>query len=88
MRRLRHLPVPFTLLVLACPVPAGSGAQDLAIQDPLAKAMAEIAPRSDEERWRLIPWSTSLTDTLEQARESGRPVFLFGYDGVLDTGNC
>ncbi len=61
-----------------------SPAQDL----DLATCLDEVRPRAEEERWRAIPWSTSVTDTLARAKAEHRAVFLFGYDGLLDTGNC
>ncbi len=56
--------------------------------DPLEEALARVRPRPEEERWRLIPFLPSLQKAFEAASRENKPVFLFGYDGVLDTGNC
>lgn len=56
--------------------------------DPIADALQAIRATADEDRWRTIPWRESLTDTLAEAKAAGRPVFLFGADGDLWTGNC
>jgi hypothetical protein len=70
-------PLALSLLALATP-------QD----DPIGSAIASTRPTAAEERWRLVPWLDSVTEALERARREQRPVFLFGYDGDLDTGNC
>jgi hypothetical protein len=60
----------------------------LAQADPIENALAMARPAPHEERWRLIPWRPSFTKALEEAKKSNKPVFLFGYDGTLDNGNC
>ena len=56
--------------------------------DPVDATLRLARPAPSEERWRLIPWHTSLTAALREAARIERPVFYFGYDGVLDVGNC
>ena len=57
-------------------------------QDPIDATLRLARPEPSEERWRLIPWRTSLTDALREGARVERPVFYFGYDGILDVGNC
>jgi hypothetical protein len=64
-------------------------------QDPSAEASEAVAPAlfaarltPAEERWGLIPWRESLTDTLAEAEREQRPVFLLGADGDLWSDNC
>ena len=64
--------------------PAGLAAQ----ADALAATLERARVRPDESRWLAIPWHTSLTEALATAQREQRPVFLFGYDGVADTGLC
>ncbi len=56
--------------------------------DPIEEALAKARPRPGEERWRLIPWIDSFKKGLEAAKKGKKPLFFFGYDGVLETGNC
>lgn len=75
------------LSLLFAPYPASpqSPAQG---PDNVEQILAQVRPRPDEERWRLIPWGESLTQALLAAKDQNKPVFYFGYDGILDTGNC
>ncbi len=43
---------------------------------------------SDNTAWRRIPWAGSLFDAERAAKHENRPVFLFTYDGNIDTGRC
>jgi hypothetical protein len=43
---------------------------------------------SDTTAWKKVPWAASLLEARRLSREEGRPVFLFTYDGNLDTGRC
>ena len=81
---IRRYLLPFCLLAAAVP----SRAQDLACSRPAKDTIARIRATDDEERWRLIPWKDSLVEAIAVAQETRKPVFFFGYDGVLDTGNC
>ncbi len=56
--------------------------------DPIAEGLARARPLAAEERWKALAWRTSLTEALAESRDCGKPVFLFGYDGVADTGLC
>ena len=56
--------------------------------DPIGATLERARVRPDESRWQAIPWHTSLTEALATAQREQRPVFLFGYDGVADTGLC
>jgi len=55
--------------------------------DPIAMALARSQPTQAELRWRLVPWMRSLRQALAAGSRTGKPVFYFGYDGILDTGN-
>jgi hypothetical protein len=56
--------------------------------DPVGEALDAARLRPAEERWRLVPWRTSLAAGLAEAKERNLPLFLFGYDGILGSGNC
>lgn len=67
-------------------------------QDPLPEesvaavtiesAMAWARPRREEEGWRFVPWRRSLVAALDEARESKKPVFYYGCDGIIESGSC
>jgi hypothetical protein len=38
--------------------------------------------------WQTIPWVASLTEARRLSREEHRPLFLFVYNGDLDSGRC
>jgi len=75
---MRCLPM---LLLLSLCAPAAD-------PDAIEKSLAAVRPPATEERWRLVPWRSSLSAALEEARKVDRPVFFFGYDGILGSGNC
>lgn len=70
-------------LVLLLTLPAVTAEPDL-----IEEGLAAVRPRAIEERWRLVPWRTSLSAAFEEAKERKLPVFFFGYDGILGSGNC
>ncbi len=55
---------------------------------PIEKVLKTVRPRAAEQRWRLVPWHTSLSRAFAVAKKQGKPLFFFGYDGVLGSGNC
>ena len=78
-------PCPAAVLVLlACsPLPAQASRPD-----PVAEGLTRARPLAAEERWKALAWRTSLAEALAESQTCGKPVFLFGYDGVADTGLC
>jgi hypothetical protein len=38
--------------------------------------------------WRKIPWTASLLAARRTSEREKRPVFLFTYDGNIETGRC
>ncbi|MEW6158508.1 MAG: hypothetical protein AB1813_13830 [Verrucomicrobiota bacterium] len=45
-------------------------------------------PKADEKRFDEIGWAPDIRAALQQAREQGRPVFLFTHDGRMNLGRC
>ncbi len=56
--------------------------------DSLAEGVAAVRATDGERRWRLIPFGDSLAAALKEGQERNRPIYFFGGDGVLDSGNC
>lgn len=38
--------------------------------------------------WRKIPWTASLLAARRTSEREKQPIFLFTYDGNIDTGRC
>jgi hypothetical protein len=62
-------------------------ASDAVAQDAIDAAIGATRATAAEERWRTIPWLTSLRAALQRGQTESKPVFFFAYDGILDTGN-
>ena len=72
------------LVLSAVPGAAAGGERDEAW---VARRVQQVR-ESDTTAWKKIPWAASLLEARRLSREEGRPVFLFSYDGNLDTGRC
>ena len=48
----------------------------------------EIQPTALERKFDTIAWVPTLHAALKLAKEHGRPVMLFTYDGQMQTGRC
>jgi hypothetical protein len=55
--------------------------------DWIARRVAEIK-QADAPALSRIPWAPSLLEARQMSQQQSRPVFLFSYDGSLDTGRC
>jgi hypothetical protein len=54
----------------------------------LDAAFAAALPPLVESRWTLIPWRHSLTDALDEAKQTQRPIYLYVNDGDVESGRC
>jgi len=48
----------------------------------------EIEPTAAERKFDSIAWVPSIKDALKMAKEHGRPIMMFTYDGQIQTGRC
>jgi hypothetical protein len=44
--------------------------------------------KGDAEGWRAIPWVASVPEAVALAKKEDRPLFVFSFEGNLDTGRC
>jgi hypothetical protein len=58
--------------------------EDLAAR--LDRVIHDWQPSADERRFDEIGWARDIREALRLSRESGRPVFLFTYDGASMAG--
>jgi hypothetical protein len=60
--------------------------------DPLVNEVQEkvrkIQPSRAEKRFDEIGWAASILQAEDVAARLNRPVFLFTYNGSIDTGRC
>jgi hypothetical protein len=54
----------------------------------IERQVHSIQPSHAERRFDEIGWAPSILAAEELARKNNRPVFLFTYDGNIDTGRC
>lgn len=59
----------------------GSAAQDESLTDERFRELHEQLQPSESERWRTIPWMTSVIDAQQAAAEGKKPIFIWAMDG-------
>jgi len=52
------------------------------------KRVRDLQPSRDERRLDEIGWAHGILEAEKVARQNRRPVFLFTYDGNIETGRC
>jgi len=60
---------------------------DALVTDVEAK-LRKIQPTRAEKRYDEIGWANSILQAEDVAARSNRPIFLFTYNGNVDTGRC
>jgi hypothetical protein len=61
----------------------------IALGDEAAiRKQIERIKESEVSTWRKIPWTASLLAARRASEREKRPVFLFTYDGNIETGRC
>ncbi len=79
---------------VSCVVLAGSAvaAETFLKDDKLVTTVEEkvhkLQPTRAEKRFDEIGWAPSLLEAETLAKQNNRPVFLFTYDGKIETGRC
>ena len=56
--------------------------------DWVEKRVRELQPSRAERKIDEIGWASGILEAERLARSLNRPVFLFTYDGRIDTGRC
>lgn len=75
-------------LLLGSAIAADLWLKDDSLVSSVEKKVHDLQPTRDERRYDLIGWAPSILAAEARAREVGRPVFLFTYDGKIETGRC
>ena len=79
-----------TSLVLLATVAIGAETwlKDDKLVGSVEKKVRNIQPTRAEKRFDEIGWAPSILRAEELAKKGNRPVFLFTYNGKIDTGRC
>ncbi|HWB82783.1 MAG TPA: hypothetical protein VG675_01500 [Bryobacteraceae bacterium] len=67
---------------------ADSFLKDDALVTSVEKTVHELQPSRSEKRFDLVGWVPDILTAEKLARQAQRPVFLFTYDGSINTGRC
>ena len=86
MRRL-HLTTGF-VLALAGATAAENWLKDDKLVEGVQKKVREIQPSREEKRFEEIGWAPSIVAGRALSQKLNRPLFLFTYNGNIDTGRC
>lgn len=76
------------VVLLATAVAAGTWLKDDKLVESVEKKVREIQPSRQEKRFDEIGWAPNILTAEAVARKTNRPVFLFTYNGKIDTGRC
>jgi hypothetical protein len=76
------------LILLSTAFAAETWLKDDKLVESVEKKVREIQPSRDEKRFDEIGWAPTILAAEALARKTNRPVFLFTYNGKIDTGRC
>lgn len=75
-------------ILLGVAVAAGTWLKNDPLTESVEAKVREIQPSREEKRFDEIGWAPSILAAEALARKTNRPVFLFTYNGKIDTGRC
>jgi hypothetical protein len=87
MRNFARIVSPGAILIIAA-VGAESWLKNDKLVETVETKVREIQPSRDEKRFDEIGWAPSILAAEALARKTNRPMFLFTYNGKIDTGRC
>ena len=87
MRRL-HLASAAVLAIAAAASAADTWLKDDKLVDSVQKKVREIQPSREEKRFDEVGWARSIVEARALSQKLNRPMFLFTYNGNIDTGRC
>ena len=77
-----------SVLLLGTAIAADVWLKDDALVASVEKKVHEVQPTREERRFDQVGWAPGILGAEARAKELGRPVFLFTYDGKIETGRC
>jgi len=85
--RKHHLAIGFALAVAGA-MAADTWLKDDKLVESVQKKVREIQPSREEKRFDEIGWAPSIVEGRALSQKLNRPLFLFTYNGNIDTGRC
>jgi len=76
------------LATLALAMHAADRANDSDLSAWVKERVKAMQPTADERRFDDIGWAPGIVPAEKLARQHTRPVFLFTFNGNIDTGRC
>jgi hypothetical protein len=76
------------LMALAAAAAAENWLKDDKLVESVQKKVREIQPSREEKRFDEIGWARSIVEARAISQKLNRPMFLFTYNGNIDTGRC
>ncbi len=73
----------FLVAALAASIVSAAVCDEAAIHKQIERIKAR-----DVNGWRKIPWTASLLAARRTSEREKQPIFLFTYDGNIETGRC
>ena len=62
--------------------------KDDSLVQSVQKKVREIQPSREEKRFDEIGWASTIVEARAISQKTNRPLFLFTYNGNIDTGRC
>ena len=87
MRRF-HLTIGFVLAITVAAGAAENWLKDDKLVAAVQKKVREIQPSREEKRFDEIGWAPTILEARAISQKTNRPMFLFTYNGNIDTGRC
>jgi hypothetical protein len=78
----------FSVVLVGSAVAADAWLKDDSLVSSVEKKVHALQPTREERRFDQIGWAPGILAAEARAKELGRPVFLFTYDGKIETGRC
>ena len=76
------------LIIIGSAVAAENWLEDDSLVFSVEEKVHELQPTRNERRFDQVGWAPSILAAETRAKELHRPVFLFTYDGKIETGRC
>ena len=76
------------VLAISVAVAAENWLKDDKLVEAVQKKVREIQPSREEKRFDEIGWVRSIVEARAISQKLNRPMFLFMYNGNIDTGRC
>jgi hypothetical protein len=88
MRNFATIGLTGALLAAGCLAADEFWLKDDSLVTKVEKKVHQVEPTRDEKKFDLVGWAPDIFSAERLAKQFRRPVFLFTYDGNIETGRC